>query len=146
MLSVFMVLTGVYMNTQFPFMLRKKDMFNIPESEIGTATSNLAAYSLPGTMVTLFFASYAYEILGRRWTLFVSFFTTSGLYYLIPRAAPDYNKLMVIRCLIGVTMAAPVAHPLCADYIQVNSRGKAIALMGLGVVVGEIFTISIFKV
>ena len=120
-------------------------MFNIPEEEIGSATSNLAAYSIPFTMVTLFFVSYAFEILGRKWTLFLSFFTTAGLYYMIPRCAPDYNKLMVVRCTIGITMAAPVAHPLVVDYVHVNSRGSMISLAGIGIVVGEILTISIFK-
>ena len=121
-------------------------MFNIPEKEIGVKISNLVVYSIPFTIVTLFFTSYSFEILGRRWTLFFSFFFTSLLYFWMPHTAPSYNMLMVVRCLIAITMAAPMAHPLVADYVDVNSRGKMITLCGMGIVIGEIFAISIFKI
>jgi len=42
-------------------------------------------------------------------------------------------------------MAAPLAHPLIADYVHRGSRGKAIALCGMGIVCGEIIAISMFK-
>lgn len=145
MMSISMCLVGVYMNTQFAFMLRDPLMFDIPENEIGSKTSNLAAFSIPFTMITLFFVGYAFEIIGRKWTLFLSFFLTSFLYFLIPRTRPSYTNLMIVRCLIAITMAAPVAHPLVADYVHVNYRGKMIAFTGMGVVVGEVLAISIFK-
>lgn len=40
-------------------------------------------------------------------------------------------------------MAAPTAHPLIPDYIKRSSRGKAIALNGVGIVVGEVFSMGI---
>jgi hypothetical protein len=97
-------------------------------------------------MVALFFVGYAFEIIGRRWTLFLSFFLSSLLYFLIPRTAPSYGKLLAVRCTIAITMAAPVAHPLIADYVHVRYRGKMIAYTGLGIVVGEVMAISIFKI
>jgi hypothetical protein len=134
------------MNTQFPFMLQDKAMFNIDESEIASTTSNLAAYSIPFTMLSLCLVSYAFELLGRRLTISLSYFLTSIFYYLIPRCAPSYKKLLVIRCLIAVTMAGPIAHPLVADYVHVNSRGKMVVMCGIGIIVGEISAISVFKV
>lgn len=126
-------------------MLRDPTMFNIPDEEIGMKISNLVVYSIPFTIVTIMFTSYAFEILGRRWTLFMSFMLTSLIYFWMPRAAPNYNTLMILRCLIAITMAAPLSHPLVADYVHVNSRGKMIALCGMGIVMGEIMAISIFK-
>ena len=120
-------------------------MFNIPKNKIGTEISNLVVYSLPFTMVTLFFVSYAFEILGRKWTLVMSYLSTSIMYFLMPRTAPSYGELMGVRCVIGITMAAPLAHPLIADYVHRDSRGKAIALCGMGIIVGEISAISLFK-
>lgn len=101
---------------------------------------------MPFTQVTLFFISYAFEIVGRRTTLFLSFFLTSILFYLMPRTAPSYAWLLVVRCGIAVTMVAPLCHPLVADYIQKGSRGRAIALSAMGTVLGEILAIGIFKV
>lgn len=40
-------------------------------------------------------------------------------------------------------MAAPISHPLIPDYIVKKSRGKAIALMGVGVVFGEVFSMGV---
>lgn len=118
-------------------------MFNIPADRIGQVTSDLTIYSLPFSMITTFFVSYIYEILGRKLTLFISFFLTSIVFYALPYTAPNYNYLIVARCLIGVTMSAPLSHPLIADYIHKRSRGKAIALSGMGFVFGEVFAMGI---
>ena len=40
-------------------------------------------------------------------------------------------------------MAPPTAHPLIPDYIKRASRGKAIALNGVGIVVGEVFSMGV---
>lgn len=39
-------------------------------------------------------------------------------------------------------MSAPLAHPLIADYIHKSSRGKAIALSGIGFVFGEVLAMG----
>jgi MFS family permease len=61
--------------------------------------------------------SYVYEIIGRKLTLFLSFATTSVVFYALPYTAPSYSWLIVARCMIGVTMSAPLCHPLVPDYI-----------------------------
>ena len=48
-----------------------------------------------------------------------------------------------MRCLIGVTMAGPMAHPLINDYVTKKSRGKAIAINGLGGVCGEVMAMGV---
>lgn len=90
-----------------------------------------------------FLNSYLFEIVGRKVTIFLSFLLTACLYFLVPYTAPDINLLIAARCMIGVTMAAPLAHPLIADYVKRNSRGKAIALSGLGIVLGEVFSMGV---
>jgi sugar phosphate permease len=40
-------------------------------------------------------------------------------------------------------MSAPLAHPLIADYVKRSSRGKAIALAGVGIVMGEVFSMGV---
>ena len=117
-------------------------MFNIPSDKIGQVTSDLVIYSLPFSMVTTFFCSYLYEIIGRKITLFMSFFLTSIIFYILPYTAPNFTYLIIARCLIGVTMSAPLSHPLIADYIHKGSRGKAIALSGIGFVIGEVLAMG----
>lgn len=36
-----------------------------------------------------------------------------------------------------------MAHPLIPDYIKRDSRGKAIAVCGIGLVLGEVFSIGV---
>lgn len=105
--------------------------------------SMLTIYSIPFSMVTTFFVSYIYEIFGRKITLFLSFFFTSMLFYIIPYTAPNYNLLVAVRCMIGITMSAPLSHPLIADYIVKKARGKAIALNGMGVTMGEVIAMGV---
>lgn len=142
-MSSVMITIGVYMNMQITQMVQDDGIFEIEKGEIGQITSNLIVYSVPFTIVTLCFTSYAFEILGRKYTLFLSFLSTSGLFYLMPRASPSLNKLIVVRCLIGVSMAAPTAHPLIVDYVHKKSRGRAIASTGVGLVVGEVFAMGV---
>ena len=142
-LSMATVTVGVYLNAQLAFMMEDKNMFNVPPDEIGQLTSNLTVYSLPFSMLMTFITSYIYELLGRRLTIFVSFLSTALVYIAIPYTAPDVNKLLVLRILIGITMAAPIAHPLIPDYIKRSSRGKAVALSGVGLVLGEVFSIGV---
>jgi MFS family permease len=94
-------------------------------------------------MITTFFTSYIYEIIGRKLTIFFSFFLTAIIFFLLPYTAPDYQLLVAARCAIGVTMAAPIAHPLIPDYVKRRSRGAAIAVIGVGMVFGEVFSMGI---
>lgn len=103
----------------------------------------MTIYSLPFTMVTTFFVSYLYELVGRKITIFMSFFLTSILFVILPYTAPNLNNLILVRCLIGVTMAAPLSHPLVPDYVKRSSRGRAIALSGIGFVMGEVFSMGV---
>ena len=102
-------------------MLKDKDMFGIPEKDIGKVASSLTIWSLPFSLITTFGVGYAFEILGRKWTLFLSFASTALIYVSVPFTAPSYPLLVVTRCAIGITMAAPISHPLIADYVKKSS-------------------------
>lgn len=39
-------------------------------------------------------------------------------------------------------MAPQLAHPLIADYIEKKTRGKGIALSGLGIIFGEVLAMG----
>ena len=147
-LSVFflagsMMMIGVYMNAQLAYMLPDKEYFAISRTEIGMQTSNLTIYSLPFSLITTFFISYAFELLGRKFTISVSYLLTGIIFFVIPYTKPYFWFLAVMRCAIGVTMAGPLSHPLINDYVRKNSRGKAIALNGLGAVFGEVMAMGV---
>ena len=124
-------------------MLEDKHMFNIPPDEVGQVASDLTIYSLPFTMVSTFFVSYMFELVGRKWTIFFSFLFTACLFVLLPYTAPNLSHLILVRCMIGVTMSAPLANPLVPDYVKRSSRGRAIALSGVGFVIGEVFSMGV---
>lgn len=90
-----------------------------------------------------FCSSYIFEIVGRKKTIFFSFFFTAIVLAIFPYTAPNYNLLILIRIAIGVTMSALLAHPLIADYIQKKTRGKGIALSGLGIILGEVLAMGV---
>ena len=94
-------------------------------------------------MITTFFVSYVYELVGRKLTIFFSFFTTAICFLLIPYTAPNLNYLIVVRCLIGVTMSAPYLNPLIPDYVKRQTQGRAVALNGIGLVIGEVFAMGV---
>ena len=138
-----MMMIGVYLNAQIAYMLPDPFYFDIPSKEIGMQTSNLTIYSLPFSLITTFFISYSFELLGRKLTISLSYFLTGIIYFMIPYTKPRFWLLAVMRCAIGVTMSGPIAHPLINDYIRKNSRGKAIAINGLGGVFGEVMAMGV---
>lgn len=143
MVSLASVTVGAYLNAQLAYMLEDKSMFSMPADQIGQLTSELTVASLPFSMVTTCAVSFIFEIVGRKLTLFFSFFFTGILFFLLPYTAPNYFLLTVARCLLGVTMSAPLAHPLIPDYVRRESRGAAIAVAGVGIVLGEVFSMGI---
>ena len=124
-------------------MLKDKEMFGIPDEKIGQIASELTIWSLPPGLFATLFVGYLFELLGRKWTIFLSFIITAGFYICIPFTAPNYSLLVVVRCAIGVTMAAPISHPLIADYVHRKSQGKAVGFMGLGLVFGELISMGV---
>jgi len=119
-------------------MLQAEDMFNIPRESIGRVASEVTIWSLPFGLVTTWLISYSFEILGRKLTLFLSFASTAVIYFCLPHTAPSYVWLVILRCAIAVTMAGPISHPLVADYVHSKSRGRAVGLCGVGLVMGEV--------
>lgn len=131
------------MNAQLAYMLEDQSMFNAPADRIGEIVSDLTIYSLPFTMLFTCVTSYVYELIGRRWTIFLSFLSSAAVMVAFPYSSPNMDHLLALRCLLGITMCAPMAHPLIPDYIKRNSRGKAIAVNGIGFVLGEVFSIGV---
>ena len=90
-LSCAIVMVGAYLNAQQAYMLEDKNMFNVPSDEVGQIASDLTIFSIPFTMVSTFFVSYIYELVGRKLTIFVSFLTTAMLFAYLPYTAPNLN-------------------------------------------------------
>lgn len=82
-------------------------------------------------------------MLGRKLTISLSYISTAIIYIILPYTKPYFSLLALMRCLIGVTMAGPISHPLINDYVRKSSRGKAIALNGLGQVFGEVLAMGV---
>ena len=142
-LSTSIVVVVAYVNAQLAYMLEDHNMFNAPQDQIGQIVSELTIYSLPFTMVFTCITSYVYELMGRKWTIFLSFISSAAIMVAFPYSSPDMDFLLVLRCMLGITMCAPMAHPLIPDYIKRSSRGKAIAVCGVGFVLGEVFSIGV---
>lgn len=94
-------------------------------------------------MLTSVFASYAYELFGRKRTMFWSYFLTGFVYIWFPNTAPSYHWLVICRIAIAITFAAPCLNPLINDYVQKSTRGKAVAMNGVGFVIGELFAMGV---
>ncbi len=90
------------------------------------------------------FVGFLYDIVGRRLTLFMSFFIGSLLIAAVPWTSPYVVPwLLVVRCAIQLCLCAPASSPLPADYIHKDSIGKGVAMQGIGVIVGEVLSMGI---
>lgn len=95
-------------------------------------------------MFGTFFAGYLFDILGRRITLFMAFFTASIFLMVIPYTSPSvFPGLLFVRVGFTLFCAMPSSNPLLADYIHKDAIGKAAAFVGLGFVIGEVLSMGI---
>ena len=89
------------------FLLSSDEYFDIEDDDLGTASSNLLFYSLPGATVATILAGYTYDIMGRRLTLFTGFFMASAMIAVVPFTSPKYGWLVFVRCVYAIFLAAP---------------------------------------
>ena len=95
------MLLGTYLNAQVIFILADPAFFNVPTDKIGYVSGVLIFASLPGAILGTFFIGFVFDILGRKLTLFLSFFVGSILLAAIPWTSPKvYEGLLVVRVVI----------------------------------------------
>ena len=95
------MLLSTYLNAQVIFLLSDPAFFDVPDDKIGYVSGILIFVSLPGAIVGTFFVGYLFDILGRRITLFVSFFIGSILLAIIPWTKPNVLPwLLLVRVII----------------------------------------------
>ena len=95
------MLLSTYLNAQVIFLLSDPAFFDVPDDKIGYVSGILIFCSLPGAIVGTFFVGYLFDILGRRITLFVSFFIGSILLAIIPWTKPNVLPwLLLVRVVI----------------------------------------------
>ena len=94
---------------------------------IATATS----------LIAVPIAGYLYDLIGRKVLLLGYFAVIALLLYQIPRTAPSIVYLVVTRSLLQLFLASVISNPLLIDYVKRESRGRAIALLTLGGMIGE---------
>jgi MFS family permease len=124
--------------------LRNPNFFNVPEDKLGSVSGLLIFVSLPLAIIGTLFIGYVYDILGRRLTLFSSLFIGSVLTGFVPWTSPKVIPwLLMIRMAIQLCFCAPNASPLPGDYIHKDSIGKGIAMVGLGVLIGDVISMGV---
>jgi len=134
---------GTFVNAKVILMLRTPDMFNIPQGDIGLASSSLVFFSMIGSLFASFFAGYVYDIMGRKFTIFFSYTLSAFLFILMPWTAPSYPALVIVRILFTMCLQVPMGTPLVADYFKKDSIGKAHILGYIGFVLGEVISVGL---
>ena len=138
------MLLTTYVNAQTIFLLRDEEFFNVSEDKIGRTTSLLVMSGLPGAAIGTFTAGYLFDIMGRRLTLFLSFFISACFVLAIPYTSPSvFPLLLIVRILFQMVLSMSSANPLPADYVHKEALGKAAAFIGLGFVIGEVLSMGV---
>jgi MFS family permease len=83
------------------FLLVDPDYFNISPDRLGEVSGLLIFVSMPIAIIGTFFIGYIYDIVGRRLTLFLSFFIGSILTALVPWTSQNVVPwLLILRAAI----------------------------------------------
>ena len=83
--------------------------------------------------------TFIYEMVGRRIPIWYSMLVTNALIFMMPRVAPDFTVLLILRAIVGLNNTLIVAAPLISDYVKLESRGRAVAINTLFIGFSQIF-------
>ena len=122
-----------------PLLLENKDYYAIPESELGRATSIVLIWSQLLPLMMTPFMTYVYEMVGRRLPVTYSLICTNILVCMMPKVAPNFTMLCILRAIIGLNNTLIIAAPLISDYVKQESRGKAVAINTLAIGLSQVF-------
>ena len=132
-----------FINAQISFILISDTHFNIPQSNIGRATSHVLSVAYFVSIFFTPFAGYIYDLFGRTGPILISLFSNIALLLFIPYSAPRMWLLILARTLISLNFMVLETSPLVVDYIKSESRGTAVALGTIGMLVGEGFGMAV---
>ena len=124
-------------------MLRDPNYFNVNSDTIGRVTSRLLFAATLIGLISVMIAGYLYDLFGRKALLTIYFLGIAFGLFFLPRSAPNVPALVTIRATIQLFLSTIISHPLVIDYVKKESRGRAIALTALGVLVGELFGVAV---
>jgi len=90
------------------------------------------------------FLGYAYDIIGRFWFMIPSCFLLAFQLGIVPFSSPRFWLLCLFRAFMSILINVVHVSPLIIDYVKSESRGMAMALASLGLVLGELVMVSMF--
>lgn len=128
-----------YSTTFLPLLLQHDDYFAIQESELGKATAVVIIWAALLPLILTPFLTYLFETVGRRIPVSYALLSSNVLFWVMPKVAPNFTLLCVIRAFIGLNNTILIGAPLISDYIKQESRGKAVALSALFLGLSQVF-------
>ena len=76
LVPILVMVIGTFLNAQIIFLLRNPNYFQV--EKIGLVSSSLIFYSMPGALLATLLSGVAFDVIGRRITLVVSFLVFFG--------------------------------------------------------------------
>lgn len=107
-----------YSSAFMPLLLASEDYFAIPSSQLGRATATVTIWAQLLPLIMTPFMTYVYEVVGRRVPVTYSLITTNILVWLMPKIAPNFTLLCIIRAILGFNNTLIIGAPLITDYIK----------------------------
>ena len=111
----------------------------MPPSELGKATALVVVWSQILPLVLTPFLTYVYETVGRRIPLTYALLSTNLLVWLLPKVAPNFTYLCILRSIIGLNNTLIIGAPLISDYVKQESRGRAVAINTMAIGLSQVF-------
>lgn len=129
-----------------PYLLRDADYFDIPFNQTGRAAGQVLFYAyLISTIVTPFLG-YVYDLVGRFWFMIPACFALTFFLSIVPFSSPHFWILCSVRAVMSIIINVVHVSPLLVDYVKSESRGLAMALGAMGLVLGELVMVGMFSI
>ena len=119
-------MAGYFNTVQVIFILQDPTYYNVPASQIGAVLGDVVFYSTLMQVFASLVIGYVYDIAGRRVTIFGAVALLGILVFLVQAPSPQvYPWLYIVKGAMSVVVIGIMAHPLIADYVEKDSRGRA---------------------
>ena len=143
MLPFIICTINFYAMAFMPLLLSSEEYYAIPDSQLGKATANVIVYSQILPLLLSPCLAYVYEMVGRHIPVAYALLSTNILIWLLPKVAPNFTLLCVLRSIIGLSNTLIVGAPLISDYVKQESRGHAVAINTFAIGLSQVFATQI---
>jgi hypothetical protein len=125
------------------YLLANEDFYDLDLVDRKNVASDSASYGTFFSIPVLLIIGVIYETVGRKFTISFCYFMCGTCTILYVAGSPSVFMFSMVRTVFQCFLTPILCVPLINDYVQVQYRGRATALLNQGQIAGNLLSVAV---